>query len=323
MTINQELATKIEKIKEMEYVLTQQVDTFSRRYDVVARENYPKKESDLPSIFWQNLAVRDILSRFLEFSQSNVEAMSSLELAQKARYFCECTMWMRHLSDPSKDVFDYVDMLLRGKYNHYKFSIPQIKREVSDLRRDQVNFNIMLQRHATRSAKLGTPIPTHDYVKILIDDFDKNAAQRFSIYTNLASGNYAHYAQHVEQQILVDYEKDLDKVVKDIEEYEKTKNRKVPKKQDINFPKSVGMLDEYDFLFRLTSRFLHATPVSISTNMQRLTVQDRLIFIEYIRAKTREVLTLSDFILSGYCHPKTKILGLGRHFSPYRRKNKK
>src|SRR5438045_1567762 len=52
--------------------------------------------------YWRFVGVHDALSKFLEFSSSKIDDANNMEIAQKARYFCDSMMWVKHLSDPKK-----------------------------------------------------------------------------------------------------------------------------------------------------------------------------------------------------------------------------
>lgn len=55
----------------------------------------------------------------------------------------------------------------------------------------------------------------------------------------------------------------------------------------------VGMLEQYDFLYRLTSRLLHATPMNIVTEKE-LTRGERLTLLEYVVVSIQDTLETID-----------------------------
>ena len=55
----------------------------------------------------------------------------------------------------------------------------------------------------------------------------------------------------------------------------------------------VDRLGEYDYLYSFASKLLHATPVSITTEMRNLEPQETEIFLRFIDITIRDVLALA------------------------------
>jgi len=47
----------------------------------------------------------------------------------------------------------------------------------------------------------------------------------------------------------------------------------------------VGLTDEYDFIYTFSSKLLHATPASISTDQKNLELSELVVFLKYIDKK--------------------------------------
>lgn len=52
----------------------------------------------------------------------------------------------------------------------------------------------------------------------------------------------------------------------------------------------VGLADEYDFIYTFSSKLLHATPASITTNQKNLELSELAVFLKYIYVKIGDTL---------------------------------
>jgi hypothetical protein len=60
---------------------------------------------------------------------------------------------------------------------------------------------------------------------------------------------------------------------------------------------SVGMSDQYEFIYSFTSRLLHATPVSLTTNQKLLEPEEMHRFLEYIYVSILDIVDLAKQML--------------------------
>lgn len=274
--------------------------------------------------FWRYIGVHDALSKFLQFATADIAAADKMMLAQKARYFCDLMMWVKHLTDSKKDPREYFEHLLRGKRFHYESLIRHFEREIVSLRKIGRSYNLTLLKAAGTAALLKNPVPTHEQVARITDAFHNDLYKNFSIYRTPSYSNYDEYADAVENGILHGYKSTLEKLNEQINRFEQTLGRKIASKHDsTKFSKSVGMYEDYDFIYRLTSQHLHGTPVSMSTDMSEISDAERLIFLEYIKAKVRSILAESLYLFLNYRQAPKKIPGLGPNsfYSAFRRNN--
>jgi hypothetical protein len=61
---------------------------------------------------------------------------------------------------------------------------------------------------------------------------------------------------------------------------------------------AAGMLDEYEFIYSYSSRLLHATPASLTTDKKNLEPWGMLMFLRYFAIKATDVLQMSASILA-------------------------
>ena len=264
--------------------------------------------------------MHDALLKFLEFAKSNVAETDNMSLAQNARYFFDAILWVKHLCRPHRNPHEYFEHLLRGKRQHYEQSIKYIKQEISELKLLHKSFDLMMQKMIIRRVLLRKPRITVAEIEQFIADFNRANNSRFSIYRTRAAGDFGGYAEHLETTSLLGFTENYEKVGSDIKQFETMLGRKIESGHNSKkFADSLGMSAEYEFVFRLTSQFLHATPVSMTTDMKDISSQERLIFLEYIRAKTHEAILESDYLIQGFKGTSSLVAGLGSHFSATRR----
>ena len=56
---------------------------------------------------------------------------------------------------------------------------------------------------------------------------------------------------------------------------------------------TVDLLAEYEFIYSFTSKLLHATPVSITTDQKNLEPEEIIMFLKYIDVKITDILDLA------------------------------
>lgn len=55
----------------------------------------------------------------------------------------------------------------------------------------------------------------------------------------------------------------------------------------------VGLIDEYDHIYSFTSKLLHATPASITTDQKNLELAEIRVFLKYIEVKMADIEALA------------------------------
>src|SRR5690606_33043132 len=130
--------------------------------------------------------------------------------------------------------------------------------------------------------------------KLVGESIDRKAARHFSIYADQAKTNgYGFQAYIVEQQALPQ----IDASIADLEGEKATFDTSIS--VDIRnlipgrwnwrqMAEKVDLVEEYDFIYTFSSKLLHATPASITTNQKNLEQQEMVVFLKYIDIKVRD-----------------------------------
>jgi hypothetical protein len=132
------------------------------------------------------------------------------------------------------------------------------------------------------------------------DVIDKHASRRFSIFVEQAKVNgYGFQAHLVRKNLVPQIEKSIEDVYseKTVFDAKMSKNVKdlIPSKWNWKqMAQKVGLTDEYDYIYTFSSKLLHATPASITTDQKNLEVSEIVVFLKYIDVKISDVLDLAN-----------------------------
>jgi hypothetical protein len=130
------------------------------------------------------------------------------------------------------------------------------------------------------------------------EEIDRAVARRFTLYGEDARTNgYDFQAYLIEKKVLPQIKASLDEVVKEQRSVEAATPARVKKlatdsaawKQRARL---VGMVAEYDFIYSYTSRLLHATPASITTNQKNLEGDEMAMFLRYARVRILDLIEI-------------------------------
>jgi len=66
-----------------------------------------------------------------------------------------------------------------------------------------------------------------------------------------------------------------------------------------------GMSEEYEFIYSYTSRLLHATPPSITTDQKNLEIGEMEMFLRYVRVRIADLVAISNTLLAETVGPET------------------
>jgi len=92
------------------------------------------------------------------------------------------------------------------------------------------------------------------------------------------------------------------KTIADLEQEARDFDRDAPKEIKYLIPKRwkwrdraglVDMQDEYDFIYSYTSRLLHATPASLTTNQKNLEPDEVKLFLDYIHVRLVDIIHIA------------------------------
>lgn len=136
--------------------------------------------------------------------------------------------------------------------------------------------------------------------KIVAEVIDRKAARQFSVYAEQAKTNgYGFQAYMVEKQALPEIEGSITSLEQEKATFNATISEDIrnlmPRRWNWRqMAEKVSLTEEYDFIYTFSSKLLHATPASITTNHKNLELEEMLVFLKYIDVKIRDLLELGQ-----------------------------
>ena len=136
--------------------------------------------------------------------------------------------------------------------------------------------------------------------KAIGDEVDELAANKFSLYSDDAVTNgYSFQAYLVEKKAVPNAQEGLNKATDAIADFDKNALSAIgeirPKKWNWSeMSTKVGMAEEYEFIYAYTSRMLHATPISLTTDQKSLEEVEVYIMLRYCAVKMAEVFDVAQ-----------------------------
>ncbi len=256
---------------------------------------------------WCQAVMGDSLVRLRLFIEQSFNHIETLGIVAVSRYLFELSVWLYLFQLDSRYGFVYYKQLIETQRKFYSDSLKQINQEIKLLR------SFEKEEAEEQTAILKTNMPTEEKInriKILGQKIDVKAARKFSIYAESAKYNgYGYQADLIEKKIKTQIEIAIKELELDELDFKKNKS---PKISDLTGSKGrwqwktmAGIVDldtEYEYIYTYTSKLLHATPASISTNQKTLALEEILMFLKYIDIKIIDILTLAQN------YPQTKSL---------------
>jgi hypothetical protein len=125
-------------------------------------------------------------------------------------------------------------------------------------------------------------------------EVDIEASKKFSIYIDDAKINgYGFQAHLIKTKIIPQVEQAISEIQNKLEEFKKKVDKKIfdiiPRRWNWkDMAEKVNKEEEYDYIYTYTSKLLHATPASLTTNQKNLELQEVYIFLRYINVTLNE-----------------------------------
>jgi hypothetical protein len=142
-------------------------------------------------------------------------------------------------------------------------------------------------------------------LKSISQAIDVRASRLFSIYSKDAQRNgYSFQAYLVETKAIPQAEQALAVLEQERKEFDRTippsVKELIPKRwRWRDMAQKVNLVDEYDYIYSISSKMLHATPASITTDHKNLELSEMRIFLKYIDVKINEILLFAEEYCTG------------------------
>lgn len=252
---------------------------------------------------WCLSVTGDCLVRLRLFTEQNFNFIETMGIISVARYIFELSVWLHLFKLDSRYGLVYYTQLIETKRRYWKDYREQVKREICLLKKFEEDEKAALHEAISQMGQLSNreeqQRAAYTAPKTVADFIDKQAIRHFSIYAEQAKVNgYGFQAHLVEKKVVPE----IDKALAEIDAEKASFGAAVSKEVRDLIPnrwqwrqvaQKVGLVDEYDFIYTFSSKLLHATPASITTDQKNLELSELAIFLKYIHVKIADVLELA------------------------------
>ena len=247
------------------------------------------------------------LSKCSILIEHNLFYLETLGVLALTRYVFEILVWLRVLDrDPDQAIEFYVQ-IVEGQVEHIKKYEKKLRDEATFFRdidrEDTIPDDLAMD--ITQNVKSLNP---EEFVRRIHEhekQIDLRARRHFSLYARDARSNgYGFQAFLIENKAIPVAQKQLSEIQKEWSVFESkvgkdeidriTKNSKGTRTR-WNWKRhaeSVGMSDQFEFIYGYTSRLLHAHPVSFYTNQKNLEPREMETFLEYTYVSMLDIIAL-------------------------------
>ncbi len=287
------LSNEIEKLLSQYYQLIEQYNQKHSSFDVVQTNT-----------FWVLIIYRDSLLRIQLLIKQNFCFIESLGILAITRYIFELTIWIRLIQKDKIWATIYQYILIENQLKYYRDYQAHLKREIGFMQNLESEENTLteIRLDETKAIK-DEGLRYKTMVQVLnetANEIDNKAKRKFTIYGEDAKKNsYGLQAYLIEQKALPEIASTISTLERHMRDFKKNMSSDVgiiiaARWNWFAQAKSVDMQDEYSFIYSYTSRLLHATPGSITTNHRNLELTEIRMFLGYIHVRMVDIIEMLD-----------------------------
>jgi len=271
----------------------------------------PDENLKTSGTYWALVAYADALTRLRLIVQQNFQFVETLGVLAVTRYIFELAVWLRALARDSRYGLTYYFQIMDKQIRYYEDYVKRVEHEIGLLKR--LGEEESAEIEATTKAVL--PKPDGDSTKALADllrrvqsETDRKARRNFCLYADQAKKNgHSFQAFLIEKQVLPKLHTQLDECRRERAKRLASVKGRPPigtewAKQEQSWKwkeqaAAVDMSVQFEFIYSFTSRLLHATPVSLTTNQKLLEPEEMHVLLEYIYVSILDIVDLAKQIL--------------------------
>jgi hypothetical protein len=266
--------------------------------------------------FWRHVAFVDSLIRVRLFVEQNFRIaptadelfLEPMGLLAITRYLFELVVWLKLMCGDSRYGLVYYRELLVKQRHHYTDVRNHLGREITMLRQFDQKEKQLLDDELAAARAIPDPIGQREALGSLnsrvTELIDNMAAREFSLYVDQARANgYGFQAHLLEKKGLPQIDAALAAIEKELSAFDRNTASKISeltrerwewKKQATR----VGMLGEYEFIYSFTSRLLHATPSSLTTDKKNPETDELRVLLKYFHVRVLDVVDMAREVLA-------------------------
>jgi len=267
----------------------------------------PERRNRQSGAYWRHVAFTDALVRLRIFLEQNFNYIESIGLLALTRYVFELTVWLKLMQKDSQYGFVYYRQILDKQLDYYKALRDHLTREVVFLREVGAQEERLMDDRLKEAVQISDPETHKEALRHLIDDVEKEvddrAARKFSLYGEQARTNGYNFQLYlIETKVLPGVAKSIADLEHELRRFEldsPPEAKSLPRQwRWKDQATAAGMDDEYAFIYSYTSRLLHATPVSLTTDHKNLEPDEMRIFLKYIHIRLRDIIEMAEQLVA-------------------------
>lgn len=217
---------------------------------------------------WCHQINHDSITRVRNLIENNFHAIETLALLSLARYMFELNVQLKQIDQDATFALVYARRVMEQQVEFYDRLADQLKAE-ADL------YLKLGKARATRDELLAA---IADRTCLYQDELERMHILQVAMVVDTQARKHALEQSQLNKASLAEFDTKWSVRLKD----PKYSQRKWDKRAN-----SVGMQEDYAFIYSYTSRLMHATPASISTAQQVLQDSEFLLFMRYVRQQMK------------------------------------
>lgn len=261
--------------------------------------------------YWRLVAYADAVIRLRLMLEQNFKFVETMGILAVTRYIFEMLVWLRVLSLDSRYGLTYCLQLMEKQIRYHEDLTAKMERDVALLKQLGEEEGKRFQALAKENLGSIDESSTDKIAKLIKEiesESDRKARRNFCLHADQAKTNgHTFQAFLVENQLLPKLQARLDQLrrehsqllanIPDRPPVGKGWERQEKAWKWKDKAAIVGMSEQFEFIYSFTSRLLHATPVSLTTNQKLLEPDEMCMFLEYIYVSILDVVDLSQSLL--------------------------
>ncbi|MGO8034958.1 hypothetical protein [Rhizobium leguminosarum] len=221
------------------------------------------------------------------------ESQDTFQLLASARNLFENLIWIRLFKSNFEFGLVFYEMLIRQQIDSIERNISQVESEIELFEaydeRDQAITDQIIAEVKSATNEEERVAATHSQ-HARREELDREVRRSFTLYGAAAKYNGYSYQIHLLQtEALPKLSETLAECRRSLTDFEAIKGSSLSSKlqnaaNNWNWrdrARDVGMLPQYDFLYRYTSRLLHSTPMNLITE-KTLSASEELLMLNYV-----------------------------------------
>lgn len=286
--------------------LEELIPKYRKKIEELEAKLQPNEEK-LSGRYWRLVAYVDSLTKLRLFVEQNFKFIETMVVLSVTRYVLELSVWMKLLINDETYGLVYQYQLMEKQLHYYTdlenhlAKETEFFKEIHKKESDLIDKKVLEAQNIQdkEESALALANVAHSVQRIIDDD----AAKRLCIYIDDALTKGYGYQAHLISQIAIPKAREGKTIIrKEIDSLRRMlpKDIKELVKEGWNWKrkaKDAGMIDEYEFIYSYTSRLMHATPVSLTTDQKNLEYKEIVMFLRYIFIRMKECISDAEKLL--------------------------